>query len=123
MEERYLDEVRPKPIIDQAEKALFLTSYGQGFNPDDVSRMVGRFIMKAEIGRPGSCHLVRHSCATHMLEDGADIRFIEQLLGHEKLETTATCTQTSITQLKAGHARNHPAEAPKKPQDKPPGNC
>jgi len=119
--ERYLDEVRPKLIIDLAEKALFLTSYGQGFNPDVVSRMVSKFIKKAEIGRPGSCHLVRHSCATHMLEGGADIRFIQQLLGHEKLETTAIYTQTSIEQLKAVHARTHPAEAPKesRPDDKP----
>ena len=116
--ERYLDEVRPKLIIEQSEKALFLTSYGEGFNPDVVSRMVSKFIKKAEIGRPGSCHLVRHSCATHMLEGGADIRFIQQLLGHEKLETTAIYTQTSIEQLKAVHARTHPAEAPKEPPEK-----
>ena len=110
--ERYLDEVRPKLILDQTEKALFLTSYGQGFNPDVISRMVSKFIKKAEIDRPGSCHLVRHSCATHMLEGGADIRFIQQLLGHEKLETTAIYTHTSIEQLKAIHARTHPAEKP-----------
>jgi integrase/recombinase XerD len=116
--ERYLDEVRPKLIVEQSEKALFLTSYGEGFNPDVVSRMVSKFIKKAEIGRPGSCHLVRHSCATHMLEGGADIRFIQQLLGHEKLETTAIYTQTSIEQLKAVHARTHPAEAPKEPPEK-----
>lgn len=125
--EKYLDEVRPKLLIDPAEKALFLTSYGQRFNPDVVSRMVSKFIKKAEIGRPGSCHLVRHSCATHMLEGGADIRFIQQLLGHEKLETTAIYTQTSIEQLKAVHARTHPAEKPpdkpKKSQDNPPRNC
>jgi integrase/recombinase XerD len=116
--ERYLDEVRPKLLLEQSEKALFLTSYGEGFNPDVVSRMVSKFIKKAEIGRPGSCHLVRHSCATHMLEGGADIRFIQQLLGHEKLETTAIYTQTSIEQLKAVHARTHPAEAPKEPPEK-----
>lgn len=117
--ERYLDEVRPKLLVDPNEKALFLTSYGQGFNPDVLSRMVSKFIKQAEIGRPGSCHLVRHSCATHMLEGGADIRFIQQLLGHEKLETTAIYTQTSIEQLKAVHSRTHPAEAPKPPPESP----
>ena len=50
-----------------------------------------------------------------LLEDGADIRFIQQLLGHEKLETTAIYTQVSIEQLKAVHSKTHPAEAPRKP--------
>jgi integrase/recombinase XerD len=111
--ERYLDEVRPRLIMDAHQTALFLTSYGEAFNPDVLSRMVTGFIKKAKIERPGSCHLLRHSCATHMLEGGADIRFIQQLLGHEKLETTAIYTQVSIEQLKAVHSKTHPAERPK----------
>jgi integrase len=58
----------------------------------------------------GRCHLIRHTCATHMLEGGADIRFIQQLLGRETLETTAMHTQVSIEQLKAVHSQTHPAE-------------
>lgn len=108
--ERYLDEVRPRLLLDVQQRALFLTSYGDPFNPDVLSRMVSKFIKKAEIERPGSCHLMRHTCATHMLEGGADIRFIQQLLGHEKLETTAIYTQVSIEQLKAVHGKTHPAE-------------
>ena len=108
--ERYLEESRPKLLIQPNEKALFLSSYGEAFNPDVLSRMVTQFIKKAEIERQGSCHLLRHSCATHMLEGGADIRFIQQLLGHEKLETTAIYTQVSIEQLKAVHSQTHPAE-------------
>jgi integrase/recombinase XerD len=108
----YLEEVRPKLALSQDEKALFLTAYGEGFNPDVLSRMVSKFIKQADLGRPGSCHLLRHTCATHMLEGGADIRFIQKLLGHEKLETTSIYTQVSIEQLKAVHARTHPAEAP-----------
>jgi len=90
---------------DPRQKSLFLTSYGQGFNPDVISRMVSGFMKKAATGRPGSCHLLRHTCATHMLEGGADIRFIQQLLGHEKLETTAIYSQVSIEQLKAVHSK------------------
>ncbi len=66
--------------------SLFLTSYGEPFNPDVLSRMVSKWLKQADIGRPGSCHLVRHTAAVHLLEGGADIRFIQQFLGHEKLE-------------------------------------
>ena len=52
-----------------------------------------------------------NDCATHMLEGGADIRYVQQLLGHEKLETTAIYTEVSIVQLQAVHARCHPAES------------
>ena len=65
---------------------------------------------KANVGRRAGAHLLRHTCATHMLEGGADIRYIQQLLGHEKLETTAIYTEVSILQLQAVHARCHPAE-------------
>ena len=108
--ESYLEKVRPKLLLEAHERALFLTSYGEGFNPDVLSRMVSKYIKQSDLGRQGSCHLLRHSCATHMLEGGADIRFIQQLLGHEKLETTAIYTQVSIEQLKAVHANTHPAE-------------
>lgn len=119
--ERYLDEVRPRLMTHSQEHALFLTSYGEAFNPDVISRMVTRCIKLAEIDREGSCHLLRHSCATHMLEGGADIRHIQALLGHEKLETTAIYTQVSIEQLKEVHRRTHPAEKPRKadPGDSP----
>ena len=111
--ERYLEEVRPRLALSAHQPTLFLTSYGEAFNPDVLSRMVSKFIKKADIDRPGSCHLLRHTCATHMLEGGADIRFIQQLLGHEKLETTAIYTQVSIEQLKAVHSKTHPAEKPR----------
>jgi len=110
--ERYLAAVRPRLIIDTRERALFLTGYGGPFNPDVLSRMVAAFIRSAGIERPGSCHLFRHTCATHLLEGGADIRYIQQLLGHEKLETTAIYTEVSIKQLQLVHARCHPAEQP-----------
>jgi len=116
--QKYLEESRPKLALSQDEKTLFLTSYGEGFNPDVLSRKVSKFIKQADLGRPGSCHLLRHTCATHMLEGGADIRFIQQLLGHEKLETTSIYTQVSIEQLKAVHARTPPAES-KEPDEKP----
>ena len=118
--ERYLAEVRPRLQLDTREHALFLTGYGGPFNPDVLSHQVATLIRKAKIGRLGSCHLFRHTCATHLLEGGADIRFIQQLLGHEKLETTAIYTEVSIKQLQEVHRRCHPAEQPAAPLPEPP---
>jgi len=105
---RYCAEVRPRLLIAVQEQALFLTSYGAAFNPDVLSRQVAATFKKAGLARQGSCHLLRHTCATQMLEGGADIRFIQQLLGHAKLETTAIYTEVTITQLQLVHERCHP---------------
>ena len=107
--ERYLKEVRPRLCLDTRTQALFLTGYGEAFNPDVLSRMVSSWLKQAALKRKGCCHVLRHSCATHMLENGADIRFIQQLLGHEKLDTTAIYTEVSIRQLQEVHARCHPS--------------
>ncbi len=115
--EKYLDDVRPLLRLDPGQRALFLTSYGEAFSPHVLSRQVSEMFKKAGIARPGSCHLLRHTCATHLLEGGADIRYIQQLLGHEKLETTAIYTEVSILQLQAVHTRCHPAERHAVPQD------
>jgi integrase/recombinase XerD len=104
----YLREVRPLLCLDTRTQALFLTGYGEAFNPDVLSRMVSGWLKQAGLKRKGCCHVLRHSCATHMLDNGADIRFIQQLLGHEKLETTAIYTEVSIKQLQEVHARCHP---------------
>jgi integrase/recombinase XerD len=120
--ERYLKEVRPCLCLDTRTPALFLTGYGEAFNPDVVSRMVAGWIKKVT-GRVASCHLLRHTCATHMLEGGADIRYIQQLLGHEKLETTAIYTEVSIKQLQEVHTRCHPSARlpePEIPASNPP---
>jgi integrase/recombinase XerD len=102
---RYLNEVRPRLCLDTRVQALFLTGYGDAFNPDVLSRMVSAWLKEAGLKRKGCCHVLRHSCATHMLENGADIRFVQQLLGHEKLDTTAIYTEASIKQLQEVHAR------------------
>ncbi len=107
---KYLDDVRPLLLYDVAQDALFLTGFGDPFSADALSEKVAAYIERAAVGRKGSCHLLRHSCATHMLEGGADIRFIQQLLGHENLDTTAVYTKVSILQLQAVHAKTHPAE-------------
>ena len=105
---RYLEEARPRLEIDPAERALFISGYGTRLNPNYVGNWVKRAMTQVGIDKPGSCHLLRHSCATHMHDNGADIRFIQQLLGHARLDTTQIYTEVSIVQLQEVHARTHP---------------
>ena len=106
--ERYLAECRPRLEVSAREPALFLTGYGERFAAGYLGNWVRRVLEAAKIDRVGSCHLLRHSCATHMLEGGADIRFIQQLLGHASLETTQVYTSLTIQQLREVHTRCHP---------------
>jgi integrase/recombinase XerD len=76
---------------------------------DFLTSRVGQYVRKAELGKTGACHLFRHAMATLMLENGADVRFIQQMLGHARLSTTEVYTRVSITQLKAVHTATHPA--------------
>lgn len=68
-----------------------------------------KYIKEADIGKTGTCHLLGHTMATLMLEDGEDIRFTLEMLGHAKLETTQIYTQVSIRKLQEIHAATHPS--------------
>lgn len=105
---KYLDEVRPLLAKPDDEGFLFLGSDGDGISRNYLGDMVARVITRAEIGKRGACHLFRHTAATLMLEGGADIRFIQQMLGHASLDTTQIYTRVSIHQLKAVHEATHP---------------
>lgn len=107
--QQYLDITRPLLAIDDEEKALFLSGYGTGFNPTYIGNWVARTLKNAGLVEQGSCHLLRHSCATHMLENGADIRLIQQLLGHESLDTTSIYTEVAIKHLREVYNQTHPS--------------
>ena len=117
--ERYTSEVRPRLIIDPNDSTLFITHLGEAFTPNRLTQMVRDYVDSADIGKKGSCHLFRHTMATLMLENGADVRFIQAMLGHAKLETTQIYTQVSIRKLKEIHEATHPAkdERSEKPID------
>ncbi len=105
----HLELVRPSFVSERYPEHLFLSSVGTPLCPDWVSRSVRRYMAKAGVHKKGSCHLLRHSVATLMLEGGADIRYVAELLGHARLETTQRYTRVSIDRLRAVHARTHPA--------------
>lgn len=107
---KYLDDVRPGLIVGEDNGVLFLTEYGEPLIKNRVSDLIKKYMDAVGIDKPGSCHLFRHSMATHMLENGADIRYIQMMLGHANLSTTEIYTQVSIKKLKAIHAATHPAK-------------
>lgn len=106
--DKYLVEVRPSLALEPDEGTIFLTHEGLPFTPNRMTQLVRDHVDASGIGKRGACHLFRHTMATLMLEGGADIRFIQQMLGHAKLETTQIYTQVSIRQLKAIHSATHP---------------
>jgi integrase/recombinase XerD len=96
---------------------LFLSIYGSPFRRDVLGAIIKKHLKNAGIDKPGSCHLFRHACATHMLDNGADIRFIQALLGHTQLNTTEIYTRVRIDKLKQIHAATHPATMQTKTDD------
>jgi integrase/recombinase XerD len=108
--ERYLSEVRPQLLVDATDITLFLTDRGQPFLHNRLSDLVKGYLERSGIDKPGVCHLFRHTMATLMLDNGADLRFIQVMLGHSRIETTTIYTQVAIKKLKEVYERTHPAK-------------
>ena len=117
---RYLDEVRPELVIEPDEGYAFVHGFGEPFSKNRLSDMVKKYLRAAGVEKPGAAHLFRHAMATHMLENGADIRFIQAILGHAQLTTTEIYTHVTIAKLKEIHALTHPAERGKRVALEPP---
>ena len=108
--ERYLLTIRQQLLTDINNQTLFLNDYGEEFRDNKLGDRVKRFMKNAGITAPGSCHLLRHAMATHMLENGAELRFIQAMLGHTDLRATQIYTHVSIRKLQEIHAATHPAK-------------
>ena len=109
----YIEDVRPELVVGVDDGTVFVHEFGEPFEKGRLSDLVKRYLLAAGIDKPGACHLFRHAMATQMLENGADIRFIQAILGHAQLTTTEIYTHVSIVKLKEIHALTHPAERPR----------
>ena len=107
--DKYLQQVRPDLVVGVDAGILFLTQHGDPLHDHTLGETVKRYIAAAGVPASGACHLFRHACATHMLENGADTRFIQVLLGHSNLSTTQVYTHVALTKLKQIHTATHPA--------------
>jgi integrase/recombinase XerD len=116
---KYIREARPRLALEPDDLTVFLTAEGEPFSRDHLTYTVREHVLAAKTGKGGACHLLRHCMATHMHENGADIRHIQLILGHEDIRTTQIYTHVAIRVLQQVHAATHPTaflEKDKTPQ-------
>jgi integrase/recombinase XerC/integrase/recombinase XerD len=107
--ERYLGEGRPRLARDVAnDDHVFLSRTGRPLSSSDVQRRLARYLARAGAPRGTSPHTLRHSFATHLLEGGADLRVIQEMLGHSSLRTTQVYTHVSAAHLRRAYRKAHP---------------
>ena len=111
--ENYIKSVRPELIKDPYNNHLFLSLRGGRLSKNMVWEIVKKYAQKARIRKNVHPHTFRHSCATLMLKNKADLRTIQKLLGHTSLTSTQVYTHLSIVDLKQIHKRCHPREKDK----------
>lgn len=106
----YLGLIERQNICISSEKALFLTHKGKRISRSVVYRTVQEELTRAGVQGKKSPHVLRHTFATHLLNGGADMREIQELLGHASLQATQVYTHNSIAQLREIYAKAHPRE-------------
>jgi integrase/recombinase XerC/integrase/recombinase XerD len=105
---RYVERGRHALAADPRQRALFLSKSGRRLSNSDVTRRLGLWVREAALAAGVSPHSLRHSFATHLLEGGADLRVIQELLGHASISTTQVYTRVDAARLRDAYAATHP---------------
>ncbi|KZN60836.1 tyrosine-type recombinase/integrase [Pseudoalteromonas luteoviolacea] len=106
---KYLKEVRNSLSNEFSGDSLFLANNGKPFKATQLSELVAKYIKLANIQKRGGCNQYRHAAATHMVDNGADIRHVQEFLGHADLSTTQVYVHVSMAKLKEVYSKTHPA--------------
>lgn len=106
----YLEAARPRLIRRKPTNILFVTKTGRQIPAENLCYIVRKHARAAGVQTHMNPHTMRHACATHMLRGGADIRYIQELLGHAQLSTTQVYTHVDIKDLKKAHHQFHPRD-------------
>ena len=107
--QKWTDDIRPDLVTESSAQSLFVSKNGRRLGPNYLSNFVKRYLRSIGIEYHGSCHLLRHTAATLMMENGADLRSLQMFLGHARLNTTQIYTHVSIKRLQEVHRKTHPA--------------
>ena len=105
----YLAKVRPMASFIGSGSALFLTHYGKRFRPNQLTELASCYVKLAGLKRGGACNLFRHATATTMLDNGAELRHVQEMLGHADISTTQIYTYVSRTKLTEVYNKSHPS--------------
>jgi integrase/recombinase XerC len=104
----YFEQGRPKLLTDKRNNAIFLTRYGQRLPARSVQKILEHYTAKAGLKKRVHPHTLRHTFATHMLDGGADLRVVQELLGHEQLSSTQIYTHVTKKQARKVYLAAHP---------------
>jgi len=115
--QKWINDIRPELVTESSDQALFVSKNGKRMHPNALSKLVREYLVGIGITQRGACHLLRHTAATLMMENGADLRSLQQFLGHARLNTTQIYTHVSIKRLQEVHRKTHPAKPNVKPDD------
>jgi integrase/recombinase XerD len=106
--EEYLDHVRPQLLRGRTSPSLFVTRQAKSMTRTRYWQILKNIVIKAGINKKVSPHALRHSFATHLLENGADLRSVQLMLGHSDISTTQFYTHIERSRLKSIHKKFHP---------------
>ena len=109
--ESYIKAIRPKLLGKGTSPRLFLSLRGLPIARNTLGELVTKHARRARIKKHVTCHLWRHSCATHLLQRKANLRHVQEMLGHRSLATTERYLHLTITELKEAHRKHHPRES------------
>ena len=108
--ESYINAIRAQLIGKQASERLFISMRGRPMGKTSIDHLMAKYARLGKVKKHVTSHLWRHTCATHLIQNKANLRLVQELLGHRNLSTTERYLHLTITDLKEAHRKHHPRE-------------